>query len=153
MHADLRERSAARLIEIGFDGYAIGGLAIGEGQATTFAMLDATVPVLPDDRPRYLMGVGKPADLVGAVKRGIDMFDCVLPTRSGRTGAGLHSRRARSTCATRATPRTRRPLDPRMPLRRPAPASAAPICTISPERRDSRRDAADRAQSDAITPT
>ena len=85
VHPDLRERSAKRLAVIGFDGYAIGGLAIGEGQATTFAMVEATVPFLPDDRPRYLMGVGKPADLVGAVKRGIDMFDCVLPTRSGRT--------------------------------------------------------------------
>jgi queuine tRNA-ribosyltransferase len=70
---------------IGFDGYAVGGLAIGEGQTTTFAVLDATVPALPEDRPRYLMGIGKPADLVGAVARGIDMFDCVLPTRSGRT--------------------------------------------------------------------
>jgi queuine tRNA-ribosyltransferase len=85
IHADLRQRSAARLVEIGFEGYAIGGLAIGEGQDTTFAMVDATVPSLPAERPRYLMGVGKPADLVGAVKRGIDMFDCVLPTRSGRT--------------------------------------------------------------------
>jgi queuine tRNA-ribosyltransferase len=85
VHADLRERSAKRLLEIGFDGYAIGGLAIGEGQATTFAMTEATVPFLPEDRPRYLMGVGKPGDLVGAVKRGVDMFDCVLPTRSGRT--------------------------------------------------------------------
>jgi queuine tRNA-ribosyltransferase len=85
VHPDLRLRSAARLIEIGFDGYAIGGLAIGEGQAMTFAVLDATVAALPEDRPRYLMGVGKPADLVGAVLRGIDMFDCVLPTRSGRT--------------------------------------------------------------------
>jgi queuine tRNA-ribosyltransferase len=82
---DLRLRAQARLIEIGFDGYAIGGLAVGEGQATTFGVLDATVPALPVDRPRYLMGVGKPADLVGAVLRGIDMFDCVLPTRSGRT--------------------------------------------------------------------
>jgi queuine tRNA-ribosyltransferase len=85
VHSDLRERSAKRLVEIGFDGYAIGGLAIGEGQATTFAMTEATVPFLPEDRPRYLMGVGKPGDLVGAVKRGVDMFDCVLPTRSGRT--------------------------------------------------------------------
>jgi queuine tRNA-ribosyltransferase len=85
VHPDLRLRSAARLIEIGFDGYAVGGLAIGEGQATTFTVLDATVSALPEDRPRYLMGVGKPADLVGAVSRGIDMFDCVLPTRSGRT--------------------------------------------------------------------
>jgi len=85
VHEDLRVRSAKQLTEIGFDGYAIGGLAIGEGQATTFAMTEATVPFLPEDRPRYLMGVGKPSDLVGAVKRGIDMFDCVLPTRSGRT--------------------------------------------------------------------
>ena len=85
VHPDLRQRSAARLVEIGFDGYAIGGLAIGEGQDTTFAMVDATAPALPGDRPRYLMGVGKPADLVGAVRRGVDMFDCVLPTRSGRT--------------------------------------------------------------------
>ncbi|HEU0218558.1 MAG TPA: tRNA guanosine(34) transglycosylase Tgt [Stellaceae bacterium] len=85
VHADLRERSARRVVEIGFDGHAIGGLAIGEGQATTFAMVEATVPFLSAEKPRYLMGVGKPADLVGAVKRGIDMFDCVLPTRSGRT--------------------------------------------------------------------
>jgi queuine tRNA-ribosyltransferase len=85
VHEDLRVRSAKQLTKIGFDGYAIGGLAIGEGQATTFAMTEATVPFLPGDRPRYLMGVGKPFDLVGAVKRGIDMFDCVLPTRSGRT--------------------------------------------------------------------
>ena len=81
---DLRLRSAVA-IDIGFDGYAVGGLAIGEGQQTMFAVLDATVPALPENRPRYLMGVGKPGDLVGAVLRGIDMFDCVLPTRSGRT--------------------------------------------------------------------
>src|SRR5947209_6283197 len=86
VHPHLRQRAAARLVAIGFDGYAIGGLAIGEGQATTFAMVEADVPILPADRPRYLMGVGKPADLVGAVKRGVDMFDCVVPTRSGRTG-------------------------------------------------------------------
>ena len=85
VHADLRAASAKQLTVIGFDGYAIGGLAIGEGQETTFAMVEATVPFLPTERPRYLMGVGKPSDLVGAVKRGIDMFDCVLPTRSGRT--------------------------------------------------------------------
>jgi queuine tRNA-ribosyltransferase len=85
VHPELRLRSAEKLIEIGFDGYAVGGLAIGEGRATTFAVLEATVPALPEERPRYLMGVGKPADLVGAVMRGIDMFDCVLPTRSGRT--------------------------------------------------------------------
>ena len=92
VHADLRAESAAALVGIGFDGYAIGGLAIGEGQATTFAVLDATVPCLPAGRPRYLMGVGKPDDLVGAVARGIDMFDCVLPTRSGRTGQAFTTR-------------------------------------------------------------
>jgi len=74
------------LIGIGFDGYAVGGLAIGEGQETTFTVLDATVPHLPAEAPHYLMGVGKPDDIVGAVMRGIDMFDCVIPTRSGRTG-------------------------------------------------------------------
>jgi queuine tRNA-ribosyltransferase len=82
---ELRRESARRLAEIGFDGYAVGGLAVGEGQEAMFRVLDETVPALPADRPRYLMGVGKPADIVGAVARGIDMFDCVLPTRSGRT--------------------------------------------------------------------
>jgi len=81
----LRLASAARLGEIGFDGYAVGGLAVGEGQAAMFDVLDATAPALPTDAPRYLMGVGKPEDIVGAVARGIDMFDCVIPTRSGRT--------------------------------------------------------------------
>jgi queuine tRNA-ribosyltransferase len=84
--AGLRRRSAEALREIGFDGYAIGGLAVGEGQAAMFDTLEATVPHLPADRPRYLMGVGKPDDIVGAVERGVDMFDCVLPTRSGRNG-------------------------------------------------------------------
>jgi queuine tRNA-ribosyltransferase len=82
----LRRRSAESLIEIGFDGYAVGGLAVGEGQSAMFDVLDATMPLLPSDHPRYLMGVGKPDDIVGAVLRGIDMFDCVLPTRSGRNG-------------------------------------------------------------------
>lgn len=82
----LRRRSAIALQEIGFEGYAVGGLAVGEGQPAMFDTLDATVPNLPLDRPRYLMGVGKPDDIVGAVLRGIDMFDCVLPTRSGRNG-------------------------------------------------------------------
>jgi queuine tRNA-ribosyltransferase len=84
--ADLRRRSAEELKGISFDGYAIGGLAVGEGQAAMFETLEATVPSLPADRPRYLMGVGKPDDILGAVERGIDMFDCVLPTRSGRNG-------------------------------------------------------------------
>jgi len=82
----LRKGSADALIEIGFDGYAVGGLAVGEGQEAMFACLDFAPGQLPADRPRYLMGVGKPDDIVGAVERGIDMFDCVLPTRSGRTG-------------------------------------------------------------------
>jgi queuine tRNA-ribosyltransferase len=82
----LRAASAAALTAIGFDGYAIGGLAVGEGQAAMFACLDFAPGQLPADKPRYLMGVGKPTDIVGAVERGIDMFDCVLPTRSGRTG-------------------------------------------------------------------
>ena len=80
-----RERSAAGLVEIGFDGYAVGGLAVGEPQEVMFETLESTCPILPLDRPRYLMGVGKPSDIVGAVARGVDMFDCVLPTRSGRT--------------------------------------------------------------------
>ena len=82
----LRLESAGALIDIGFDGYAIGGLAVGEGQEAMFACLDFAPAQLPADRPRYLMGVGKPDDIVGAVERGVDMFDCVLPTRSGRTG-------------------------------------------------------------------
>ncbi|MCJ2181720.1 tRNA guanosine(34) transglycosylase Tgt [Novosphingobium sp. 1949] len=82
----LRKASADALVDIGFDGYAIGGLAVGEGQEAMFATLDFAPLQLPDDRPRYLMGVGKPDDLVGAVERGVDMFDCVLPTRSGRNG-------------------------------------------------------------------
>jgi len=83
---ELRRQSAEVLTDIGFDGYAVGGLAVGEGQEAMFATLDFAAGQLPEDRPRYLMGVGKPDDLVGAVARGIDMFDCVLPTRSGRNG-------------------------------------------------------------------
>jgi len=85
IYPDLRAASAAALTGIGFDGYAIGGLAVGEGQDTMFRVLDDTMPHLPADRPRYLMGVGTPDDLVGSVQRGIDMFDCVMPTRAGRT--------------------------------------------------------------------
>ena len=83
---ELRRVSAERLVDIGFDGYAVGGLAVGEGQDETFRVLDFATPMLPAEKPRYLMGVGKPDDIIGAVERGIDMFDCVLPTRSGRTG-------------------------------------------------------------------
>ena len=86
IYPHLRRRSAEELQAIGFDGYAVGGLAVGEGQAAMFDVLDATLPHLPQNRLRYLMGVGKPDDMVGAALRGIDMFDCVLPTRSGRNG-------------------------------------------------------------------
>jgi queuine tRNA-ribosyltransferase len=92
VYPDLRRESADALVEIGFDGYALGGLAVGEGQDLMYRTIEATMPVLPEDRPHYLMGVGKPADIVGAVARGIDMFDCVLPTRSGRTGQGFTRR-------------------------------------------------------------
>jgi queuine tRNA-ribosyltransferase len=94
LHPDLRAESAEALTRIGFDGYAVGGLAVGEGQEAMFAALDVAPGMLPADRPRYLMGVGKPDDIVGAVRRGIDMFDCVLPSRSGRTGQALTRRGA-----------------------------------------------------------
>jgi len=86
LHKDLREESIKKLIEIGFDGYAMGGLAVGETQSQMFKILDETTNFLPKEKPRYLMGVGTPSDILGAVSHGIDMFDCVMPTRSGRTG-------------------------------------------------------------------
>jgi len=116
---DLRARSAAALTDIGFDGYAIGGLAVGEGQAMMNAMLDATVPHLPVDRPRYLMGVGTPDDLIGAVQRGVDMFDCVIPTRAGRTARAYTSRGVFNLRNARFADDTG-PLDP---------ACACPACT------------------------
>ena len=91
-YLELRDRSVEALTAIGFDGYAVGGLAVGEGQDEMFRVLGHVAPLLPADRPRYLMGVGTPADLVGAVKRGVDMFDCVMPTRSGRTAQGFTPR-------------------------------------------------------------
>jgi queuine tRNA-ribosyltransferase len=92
VYPELRRESAHALTSIGFDGYAIGGLAIGEGQATTFAMIEATIPHVPQNSPRFLMGAGTPDDIVGAVQRGIDMFDCVIPTRAGRTARAYTSR-------------------------------------------------------------
>ncbi len=89
---DLRAESASALTAIGFDGYAVGGLAVGEGQEAMFSVLDYAPDMLPADKPRYLMGVGKPDDIVGAVERGIDMMDCVLPSRSGRTAQGWTAR-------------------------------------------------------------
>lgn len=92
LEQDLRGESASELTKIGFDGYAIGGLAVGEGQDAMFSVLDFAPGQLPTDKPRYLMGVGKPDDIVGAVQRGVDMFDCVLPSRSGRNGQALTRR-------------------------------------------------------------
>ena len=91
VYKDLREESAAALRELNFEGYAIGGLAVGEGQEMMYAMLDITAPLLPEQKPRYLMGVGTPDDLLGSVARGVDMFDCVMPTRAGRTARGFTS--------------------------------------------------------------
>ena len=90
-HMDLRRESLARTIEIGFDGYAIGGLSVGEEKGVMYDVVEEIAPLMPNDRPRYLMGVGTPEDLVEAVARGVDMFDCVLPTRNGRTGQAFTS--------------------------------------------------------------
>ena len=111
VYPDQRLESAAALVDIGFDGYAVGGLAVGEGQETMFSVLDVTIPALPLSRPRYLMGVGMPADIVGAVQRGIDMFDCVLPTRSGRTGQAF-TRRGTLNIRNARHAEDPRPLDP-----------------------------------------
>jgi queuine tRNA-ribosyltransferase len=91
VYEDLRRESAAALSALDFEGYAIGGLAVGEGQEMMFAMLDITAPLLPEQKPRYLMGVGTPDDLLGSVARGVDMFDCVMPTRAGRTARAFTS--------------------------------------------------------------
>jgi queuine tRNA-ribosyltransferase len=91
-HADLRRESLARTVEIGFDGYAIGGLSVGEAKPVMYDTIEMLAPLMPQDRPRYLMGVGTPEDLIEAVARGVDMFDCVLPTRNGRTGQAYTSR-------------------------------------------------------------
>ncbi len=104
----LRHASAAGLREIGFDGYSIGGLAVGEGQAEMLRVLDFTTPTLPEDRPRYLMGVGTPDDLVESVARGVDMFDCVMPTRNGRHGLAS-TRRGRANLMKRQFSGKRRP--------------------------------------------
>ena len=115
----LRARSAEALARIGFEGYAIGGLAVGEGQAAMFAVLDFVVPLLPADRPRYLMGVGTPDDIIGAVMRGVDMFDCVIPTRAGRT-ARAYTRRGVFNLRNARFADDDRPLDP---------GCACPLCT------------------------
>jgi queuine tRNA-ribosyltransferase len=111
IYPDQRRESAAALVDIGFDGYAVGGLAVGEGQEAMFSVLDVTTPALPSGHPRYLMGVGMPDDIVGAVQRGIDMFDCVLPTRSGRTGQAF-TRRGTLNIRNARHAEDPRPLDP-----------------------------------------
>ncbi len=115
---ELRAQSVRALVAIGFEGYAVGGLAVGEGQALMFETLEATVPLLPTARPRYLMGVGTPDDLLGAVLRGIDLFDCVMPTRAGRTA------RAYTACGTVNLRNARHAEDP-APLE---PGCACPAC-------------------------
>ena len=116
---DLRLASVEALAETGFDGYAIGGLAVGEGQEAMFDVLDYTTPALPADRPRYLMGVGTPDDLIGAVARGVDMFDCDMPTRAGRTARAYTSRGVFNLRNARFADDPR-PLDP---------GCACPLCT------------------------
>ncbi|WP_144186362.1 tRNA guanosine(34) transglycosylase Tgt [Elioraea rosea] len=111
VYPTLRGESVAALTGIGFEGYAVGGLAVGEGQETMFSVLDATVPLLPRDRPHYLMGVGTPADILGAVARGIDMFDCVMPTRAGRT-ARAYTRHGQMNLRNARFADDARPLDP-----------------------------------------
>jgi queuine tRNA-ribosyltransferase len=110
-HAALRTQSARALIDIGFDGYAVGGLAVGEPEAERDAMLEHTCPQLPADRPRYLMGVGRPEDIVEAVRRGIDMFDCVMPTRNARNGH-YFTRRGTLRIRNAIHERDPRPIDP-----------------------------------------
>ena len=117
--SDLRARSAEALTRIGFDGYAIGGLAVGEGQDAMFAVLDGVVPLLPEAAPRYLMGVGTPNDILGAVARGVDMFDCVIPTRAGRTARAYTGRGVFNLRNARFADDDR-PLDP---------SCACPLCT------------------------
>ena len=116
---DLREKSISALSTIGFEGYAIGGLAVGEGQEAMFSVLDYVAPALPADRPRYLMGVGTPDDLLGSVARGVDMFDCVMPTRAGRTARAYTSHGVHNM-------RNARFADDAGPL---DPGCACPLCT------------------------
>lgn len=149
VYEDLRHRSAKSLQEIGFDGYAVGGLAVGEGQDVMFEVLDFTMDHMPKDRPRYLMGVGKPDDLVGAVARGIDMFDCVLPTRSGRHGQAF-TRRGTVNLRNARHAMDTRPLDEASPCQASSPVCP---CLSSPSlqiRRNARPDPSDLAQSQLL---
>lgn len=118
LEADLRTASARELVRLGFDGYAIGGLSVGEGKADMYAMLDVTVPELPETKPRYLMGVGHPEDLLEGVARGIDLFDCVVPSRHGRTGS-LFTTTGRVVIKQAQYAEDERPIDPEC---------ACPVC-------------------------
>ncbi|MCW5698274.1 MAG: tRNA guanosine(34) transglycosylase Tgt [Rhodospirillales bacterium] len=129
IYPDQRMESAATLTAIGFDGYAIGGLAVGEGPETTKRITEATTPHLPADKPRYLMGVGKPDDVVAAVLRGVDMFDCVLPTRSGRTGQAF-TRRGPVNIENARNIEDDRPLDNRCPCPACRSYSRAYLCHL-----------------------
>lgn len=111
LEPDLRVASARELVRLGFDGYAIGGLSVGEGKPDMYAMLDVTVPELPENKPRYLMGVGHPEDLLEGVARGIDLFDCVVPSRHGRTGS-LFTRTGRVVIKQARYAEDERPIDP-----------------------------------------
>ncbi len=144
-HLDLRERSAREILEIGFPGYAIGGLSVGEPKPARERVLEHLDPILPEDRPRYLMGVGTPEDLIDSVARGVDMFDCVLPTRNARNGQ-LFTRNGRLSIRNarfRDDPQPSRPRVPlphlpeREPCLPPAPA---------PRERDRRRDTREHPQ-------
>jgi queuine tRNA-ribosyltransferase len=110
-HLDLRRESLERTAAIGFDGYAIGGLSVGEEKSVMYGVVEEIAPLMPEDSPRYLMGVGTPEDLVECVARGVDMFDCVLPTRNGRTGQAFTSR-GRLNIKNAQWMRDTRPLDP-----------------------------------------
>ena len=116
VYPDLRERSARELVALDFPGYAIGGLSVGEPKADTFEMVARTAALLPADKPRYLMGVGLPEDIVEAVARGIDLFDCVVPTRNARNGSVFTSR-GKLVVRNAAYARDGAPLDPRLRLR------------------------------------
>ncbi len=142
---ELRAESAEKLKEIQFDGYAVGGLAVGEGQAAMFGVLDYAPDMLPEDRPRYLMGVGKPDDIVGAVARGIDMMDCVLPSRSGRTGQAW-TRRGQVNLRNARHQDDPRPLDAGLHLSRLPPLFPRLSASCGALGRDHRLDAADLAQ-------
>jgi queuine tRNA-ribosyltransferase len=122
----LRVRSAEALKALDLKGYAVGGLAVGEPQAVMLAMLEATCPVLPEEKPRYLMGVGTPDDILKSVARGIDMFDCVMPTRAGRHGLA-YTRRGKINLRNARHADDPRPLDEESSVRRRV-TTAAPIC-------------------------